>query len=274
MRFLSAHATTFNYVFVSWQPKNRNRLDARDYFSAYDDLFARIPRFSARALHQTSFNLGALEHYDRGAIIELTNALVERHGLAWVNEDLGLWSIHGRVLPYPLPPYLTAAGLRAAIRNTSAVTARLSVPLFAEFPGVLRGVELGRGRAPRLRFLSNRRRGDGLLPRPWTSVICFRTSGSAASEARRSTKTSIAFRPKMFEIHLSGCEIVKGRFLDRHHGVLLDEQVEFLERLLPLCPNLSAVTYEDPKFDESGELLPETKPSLERLREAVARWTA
>src|SRR5262245_25937658 len=91
VRFLSTHVDAFSYVFVSWQPKNRNRLEPQDYFGAYDDLFERIPRFCARALHQTTFNLGALEPYERGRIVDFTNALIERYELGWVNEDLGLW---------------------------------------------------------------------------------------------------------------------------------------------------------------------------------------
>jgi uncharacterized protein (UPF0276 family) len=76
------------------------------------------------------------------------------------------------------------------------------------------------------------------------------------------------------EIHLSGCAISSGRFMDFHHGILLDEQFELLSRLLPCCPNLRAITYEDPKFDERGELLAATRASFERLRAQVARWAA
>jgi uncharacterized protein (UPF0276 family) len=76
-----------------------------------------------------------------------------------------------------------------------------------------------------------------------------------------------------FEIHLSGCAIADGRFLDMHHGVLLDEQLDLLGRLAPRCPHLRAVTYEDPRFDDDGALLPETAPSFERLR-ATARSLA
>jgi hypothetical protein len=76
------------------------------------------------------------------------------------------------------------------------------------------------------------------------------------------------------EIHLSGSEIADGRFMDLHHGVLIDEQFQLLERLLPLCPNLRVVTYEDPKFDETGALVPETMGSLDRLRAVATRWAA
>ena len=79
---------------------------------------------------------------------------------------------------------------------------------------------------------------------------------------------------RCFEIHLSGCELEGERFHDRHHGVLLKEQLELLERLVPLCPNLRAVTYEDPVFDAEGALSAETRPWFEALRERVHARTA
>ena len=50
---------------------------------------------------------------------------------------------------------------------------------------------------------------------------------------------------RCLELHLSGCEIRDGALLDLHHGILLDEQIELLDRLIDLCPNLVGVTYED-----------------------------
>jgi uncharacterized protein (UPF0276 family) len=76
-----------------------------------------------------------------------------------------------------------------------------------------------------------------------------------------------------FEIHLSGCAIVADRFLDVHHGILLDEQLELLQRIAPLCPNLSAITYEDPKF-KNGALIPRSIPNFQRLEQLVSRWAA
>jgi hypothetical protein len=54
--------------------------------------------------------------------------------------------------------------------------------------------------------------------------------------------------------------------------VLLDEQLELLRRLIPRCPSLAGVTYEDPKFDAEGVLLPETRASWDSLREVVRTW--
>jgi len=272
VRFLNEHAGTFAHLFVSWQPKNRNRLDAREYFSAYDDLFARAPRYRARALHQTTLNLGALERYDRAPILELTNALIERHGLAWVNEDLGLWSLRGRPLPYPLPPYLTPRGRDAAIGNVSEVQAGLAAPLLLEFPGFSHDESLVIGDLHAYDFFREVVEATctcatldvgHLLSYQWLRG----RRGEALYQELERLPTA-----HCFEIHLSGCAIQGDRFMDFHHGVLLDEQLELLSRLLPLCPNLCAITYEDPKFDAAGELLSATRAGFERLRTLVAGW--
>ena len=76
------------------------------------------------------------------------------------------------------------------------------------------------------------------------------------------------------ELHLSGSAFSRDRFLDLHHGVLLDEQLVLEERLLELCPRLVAVTYDDPNYDRTGTLVPKSLPNLERLRKAVDRWAA
>lgn len=268
--FLHAHA--FSHLFVSWQPKNRNRVAAADYLAAYDDLFARAPRYAARALHQTAFNLGALEPYDRTPIIELTNALVERYDLAWVNEDLGLWSIHGRPVPYPLPPYLTDAGLAAAIRNTDSVQRALHVPLLVEFPGFSQGTNLVIGRWHAFDFFGRVVEDTGS---PCTldlgHLLSYQWLRGNRGEALYADLDRLPL-DQCFEIHLSGCEIADGQFFDYHHGVLMDEQFDLLALLAPRCKNLRAITYEDPKFDAAGVLSAAATPGLDRLRAWVHAW--
>jgi hypothetical protein len=145
--FLEKHAPAFGHLFVSWQPKDRGPLDPARYFDAFDDLFERVGHlYPVRALHQTALNLGAIERYDRRALLSLTRALVDRYSLAWVNEDVGLWSLHGKPLPYPLAPYLTQAGLNAAVDNVREVQDAIGVPLLLEFPGFSAGTAVVVGR--------------------------------------------------------------------------------------------------------------------------------
>jgi uncharacterized protein (UPF0276 family) len=271
VRFLNRHRRDFTHMFISWQPRSRSRLDARDYFPAYDNLFARIHPFPVRALHQTTFNLGALEPYDRSRIADFTNALACRYGFAWVNEDLGLWSIHGRPLPYPFPPYLTDAGLRAAIRNTADVQHRLSVPLLVEFPGFADGTSFVLGPMHAYDFFRHVVEGTGSAATLDVGhLLSYQWLRGRRGEALYEELDRLPL-DHCFEIHVSGCTITGERFIDAHHGVLLDEQIELLVRLAPLCPNLRAVTYEDPKFYDDGALLHKTVAGFERLRDAPWR---
>ena len=71
---------------------------------------------------------------------------------------------------------------------------------------------------------------------------------------------------------MSGCEIAGDRFIDAHHGRLLDAQLVLLDRLLAICPGLRAVTFEDPRLDDAGGFAPGNAESLARLEAAVAGW--
>jgi uncharacterized protein len=271
VRFLDRHAAAFGHLFVSWQPKGRGRLDARDYFAAYDDLFARVgDRFGVRALHHTALNLGAMEPYQRDDLIRLTNELILRYRFGWVNEDLGLWSIHGKPLPYPLAPYLTEEGLAAAIANTRQVSGRLEAPLLLEFPGFSDGVAFFIGKLHAYDFfrvvaeeadVAVTLDTGHLLSYQW---LVGKRGGDLFDELDRLPLD------RCFEIHLSGCEVREDRFFDLHHGVLLDAQLELLDRLLALCPNAHAITYEDPVFDSEGRMAPAAAPGFEKLRRRIS----
>ncbi len=273
-RFLQKHAATFRALFVSWQPQNRDRPDARDYDAPFRDLFARAPVYEARGLHHTALNLGALEAYDHDRVADFTNALVEAHALRWVNEDLGLWSIHGRPLPYPLPPYLTPAGLRAAVRNVARVLSRLTVPLEVEFPGFSEGASFCVGTMHAYDFFRAVVEETGAhCTLDVGHLLSYQWFRGMRGEALYGELERLPLA-RCTELHLSGCSVTGGRFMDLHHGVLLDEQLVLIERLLPLCPDLRLVTYEDPRFDDEGELIPKARANFERLAAITARWSS
>lgn len=274
VRYLQQSDGRFVAMFASWQPRSRQRLDARDYFAAWDDLFARAPRTPLRTLHQTAFNLGALEGYARDALVALTNALIARYGLAWVNEDLGLWSIHGHALPYPLPPYLTAKGLRAAIRNTAEVQAALAAPLVVEFPGFSDGSAVIVGAMHAYDFFRALAEETGS---PVTldvgHLLTYQWVRGRRGEALYDELDRLPLA-HCIELHMSGCSITAGRFIDAHHGVLLDAQLTLLDRLLPMCPSLRVVTYEDPKVTSEGALTAPCRAGFDALSQRVAQWAA
>lgn len=274
IRYLERYADTFNYGFISWQPRSRSRPALSEYQPAFDEFFKHVPSWKARGLHHTALNLGALEPYDRGPLIEFTNTLIERYGFAWVNEDLGLWSLHGRPLPYPLPPYLTKAGLAAAIANTREVQTALSAPLVLEFPGFSDGVSFVIGTDHAYDFFRH-------LAEATQSPVTLDTGHLLSYQWLTGKRGDALFEElerlplaHCFEIHLSGCAIKDDRFMDYHHGLLMDEQLTILQRLIPRCPNLRAVTYEDPKFDREGTPTKRSLPNFERLVAVTDAWMA
>lgn len=135
LTFLRRHERDFATLFVSWQPSDRGAPDGGRAAAPFLDLFARAPAYRALGLHHTALNTGAPSSGAADAVLAFTTELVERCGFAWVNEDLGIWSIEGKPLPYPLPPILTPAGLRACIKNVDKVQRALPVPFVVEFPG-------------------------------------------------------------------------------------------------------------------------------------------
>lgn len=274
VQFLRRYHAQFSYLFLAYQPRSRGHLSAREYFPAYDVLFEAAAGIPGRAFHHTLLNLGGTERYERGPIFEFTNALVERYGMKWVVEDLGIWSLAGKSLPYPLPPFLTEEGLEATVRNVRECQAGLSVPLCVEFPGFTEGATFFLGAMDAYDFfraVAEQTRSPvtidvgHILSYQW---LRGRT-GPRLLEGLERLPTEYCF-----EIHLSGCQIVGNKFRDLHHGVLLDEQLTLLEHLLPRCPQLKAITFEDPKYDAEGVLIPKSLPNIQRLQALVARWLA
>ena len=271
-KFLRTSAARWSHAFFSWQPRDRAAPLLEDYAAAWDGLRAALPPQLPRALHHTALNLGSLGPYQRDELFSFTNALCDRYGLCWINEDVGLWSLAGRPLPYPLPPLLTDEGLAATIANVRECQAALSVPLVLEFPGFARGVSVVLGELPAYDFFRVLAEETAA---PVTLDIGHLLSWQWWRGLRGAALLADLDRLPLahcFEIHLSGCEIVAGRFVDAHHGALLEEQFLLLERLLPICPNLRAVTFEDPRVDEQGALLPASEVSWRRLVKAIQRW--
>lgn len=218
--------------------------------------------------------MGTPEVYDRRPVTDFTNELHARYGFSWVVEDLGIWSLRGRPLPYPLPPVMTERGLELATENARQTRELLEPPLHVEFPGYTEGGSFILGGLDGFDYF--KRLADDadvwvtldvghILSYQW---LRGRTGESMYDEIERLPLD------RCRELHLSGCQIVGGKFRDLHHGILLDEQLELTRHLLPVCPNLLGVTYEDPVYGEDGVLIEKSRRNYERLRLLVAEWAA
>lgn len=270
--FLGRHGGDFRYAALAFQPRSRATVRVAEYVRAYDRFYRALPAGLARAFHQTEFNMGTPERYDRGPVAEFTNDLAARYGFAWVVEDLGIWSLRGYPLPYPLPPPLTEPGLEIATRNVAETAGLLTLPLHVEFPGFTEGGSFVLGHLDAFEYF--RRLADDadvwvtldvghLLSYQW---LRGRTGTSMFDEIDALPLT------RCRELHLSGCQIVKGKFRDLHHGILLDEQIQLTEYLLARCPNLVGVSYEDPMYREDGQLVEKSRKNYVRLRALVDAW--
>lgn len=271
-RFLRHMTHDFSYYFLSFQPKNRGSISADDYLPAYHDLRKRWPNYATRALHHTQLNLGTLDPYDKRAVVRFTNKLVDEMGFSWINEDLGLWSFRGKPLPYPLPPFLTERGLKAAIDNTRYYQENLNCPVLVEFPGFSEGVSFIIGDLDGFEFFSRVvTETDSPCTLDTGHIISYQWLKGNRDQNLFEGLEILPFE-NCFEIHLSGCQIIGDKFMDLHHGILLKEQLSLLDYLIPRCPNLKAITYEDPKFTKEGILIPKAVDGFEFLKARVSTF--
>lgn len=270
--FFGRHGGDFGYAALAFQPRSRATPNLADYRRAYDRFFARLPAGLGRALHQTELNMGTPERYDRRAVAEFTNELAAHYGFAWVVEDLGIWSLRGYPLPYPLPPPLTRRGLEIATSNAAQAAALLTIPLHVEFPGFTEGGSFFLGDLDAFEYFATLARdADVWVTLDVGHLLSYQWLRGRTGRQMFDGMDTLPLR-RCRELHLSGCQIVGGRFRDLHHGILLDEQLELTEYLLRRCPNLVGVSYEDPMFRADGELVAKSRRNYERLRTLVGAW--
>jgi uncharacterized protein (UPF0276 family) len=223
-------------------------------------------------LHHTMLNLGSTLPYNRKKIIEVTNEISEKIPFGWINEDLGIWFLEGKSVPYPLPPILTKEGLKICVQNVSETMKDLQTPLSIEVPGITDGASFQVGDLDLFEFFAE-------IADQTQSLVTLDTGHLLGWEWMQNRHHDEMYRhleefpyDQVIEIHMAGSESKNGNFIDRHHGLLLPEQFELLDFLVPRCPNLKLITYEDPKFDLQGELITAAQPSLKKLKESVELW--
>jgi len=269
---LEEQASICSHLAVFWQPRRRAHVEARDYFPAYDDLFARVGSlFATRALYHSAPSRSAVEAYRRGELLELTNALVERYGFGWVSEDLGLWPIQGKP-PQTMGPRFNQEGLWAAIRHARVMRAGLEVPLLVDFPSF--ATTAAAHEAPIHAYAFLRQVADEA-----DIGVALDTAKLISYQWERGRRGADLFGEldelplaRCFEIHVSGRDAKSGRGFQGPGDELFDAQVALLERLVPLCPNVRVVGYRGPLFDVGGDAVKLTLSGLARLRQVLTSW--
>lgn len=279
VHFLKKNLHDFSYLFFSLQPKDFDLLVNpsrwNEYFKAYDEFLMHFPDLKGKlSLHHTFLNLGSMEEeYPRQKIVDFTNAMIERYDLKWINEDLGIWSLMGKSLPYPMPPFLNESGLKSSIENVSFYQRKLNAPLFVEFPGFSEGSNFFIGSMDGFSFYKKLIQETGANAVLDTGhILSYQwLKGNKGKHFLDGLEEALPY-DQCLEIHLSGCSIVQDRFLDFHHGVILNEQLEILEFLLKRCPNLKGITFEDPKFTDNGDFIPKSLPNYLKLKDMASAW--
>ncbi|MFF4086283.1 DUF692 family multinuclear iron-containing protein [Streptomyces nigra] len=272
--FLARHGGDYAYYAFAFQPRGPVPLHAGHYVEPYRRLMAQLPAGTPVALHQTMLNLGTVEPYDRGPVYDFTNELHRHFDWQWVVEDLGMWSLGGIPMPYPLPPYLVEENVAHVAGTIREAMRELDPVLRVEFPGFTDGVTVVVGDIDAYDFFRRVAELSGAdVTLDVGHLISWRWWRGERGTGLYADLERLPLE-QCTELHLSGSAFSRDRFLDLHHGVLLDEQLVLAERLLELCPRLEAVTYEDPNYDRTGTLVPKSLPNLQRLRKAVDRWVA
>jgi uncharacterized protein (UPF0276 family) len=264
--FLTKQSSNWNHFFFAFQPRSRNPLSIADYLVPWQKIYDLLPSDIHRGFHHTILNLGYGGSYPRAEIIDFTNEVIDRFAIEWVVEDLGIWSIAGKALPYPLPPIMTSRGLSASIKNIDFCCKRLSAPLCVEFPGFTDGSSLIFGTIDAFDFFRIIVQETGCLVTLDAGHILgywYETRGNFDGMYDHLNRLPLS---QCFEIHLSGAQLRRGRFIDSHHGILMKEQVDLAAWLIQHCPNLRAITYEDPIWDRDAEIAVQAKPMVNRLR--------
>ncbi|WP_228530864.1 MULTISPECIES: DUF692 family multinuclear iron-containing protein [Myxococcaceae] len=196
--------------------------------------------------HPVHLNLYGPELESAAALAAL-DAHARAVGSPWVGNDVGWWHAGGQPFPgylYFTPP-LSAAGLADAAAHALHVQAGLSMPLALENPAVF----ARRGGLHVLDFMAGLHARTGLpLLLDLGHLLSFQLSAGLPAEA------GLDGFPldRVIELHLAGGVVTRRGSAGPHHGLYVDDHTQpvreelfaLLERLLPRCSALRAVTFE------------------------------
>jgi uncharacterized protein len=222
--------------------------------------------------HPVFLNLHGPKLEDAGSLRALREHL-QGVGSPWVGNDVAWW--HGGGTPFPgflyLAPSLDAGGLADAMIHANHVQAAIDRPLLLENPVVV----ARHGEMHVLDFMAelNRRTGLPLL-------IDLGHLASFQLSAGLPLETGLDRLPldQVLEIHVAGAVVTEreGRrfYFDDHTQPVRQETLNLLARVLPLCTNLRALTFEGDGHpeEETRALLLHLRAMLGRAKRSTLTW--
>lgn len=184
-------------------------------------------------------------------------------GSPWVGNDVGWWHHGGR--PFPgylyLPPPFTREAVDGCVAHALHVQEAIDVPLLVENPAVL----ARNGDLHVLDFMAELHRRTGL---PLLLDLGHLLSYQLTWGLPLSTGLDGFPLDRVVEIHIAGGVVTRwgerSFYVDDHTQPVREELFELLEKVLPRCTGLKAVT-----FEADGHPEPIAIHTLERLRRLV-----
>jgi uncharacterized protein (UPF0276 family) len=197
--------------------------------------------------------------------LEDLDAHARNVGSPWVGNDVGWWHSGGQPFPgylYLTPP-LTNEGLQDCAAHALHVQAGLSMPLALENPAVI----ARRGDMHVLDFMARLQSRTGL---PLLLDLGHLFSYQLSAELPLETGLDGFPFDRVIELHLAGGVVTRRwarRFyVDDHTQPVREELFQLLEKVLPRCTSLRAVTFEGDGHPPEVALI-----TLRRLRNLVPR---
>jgi uncharacterized protein len=257
-RLLDAEPDLFDFVEYS-APLSLQ--ETKKHATLFPEMFRRL-RDVPVLFHPVHLNLYGPELESAEAIADL-----ELHartvGSPWVGNDVGWWHAGGQ--PFPgylyLSPPLTLEGLQDCAAHALHVQTGLSMPLALENPAVL----ARRGGMHVLEFMARLHARTGLpLLLDLGHLFSYQLSAELPLEAGFE---GFPF-DRVIELHIAGGVVTRRSsrhfYVDDHTQPVREELFTLLEKVLPRCTSLRAVT-----FEGDGHLPEVAMLTLRRLREWV-----
>jgi uncharacterized protein (UPF0276 family) len=235
--------------------------ETKKHATLFPELYRRLKEVPV-LFHPVHLNLYGPERESAEAIAEL-DAHALAVGSAWVGNDVGWWHAGGQPFPgylYVTPP-LTNEGLQDCAAHALHVQAGLSVPLALENPAVL----ARRGDMHVLDFMARLQGRTGLpLLIDLGHLFSYQLTADLPLEAGFD---GFPF-DRVIEIHIAGGVVTRRGprrfYVDDHTQPVREELFLLLEKVLPRCTSLRAVTFEGDGHPPEVALL-----TLQRLRKLI-----